>query len=450
MARRSRILLIAVLTLFASASCGGSDDGGGGQAQPSASDTLVLMGFGQGDDIAQSRAKVATHAIAPAKVKNPEGAFDSQKFLSALASRNPPDLVYLDRQQVASLAAKGALEPLTSCIEDQKVDMGQYRQAALDEVTYRDEVYALPEFTNQRTLIVDDKVVQQAGLDESDIGTSDWDKLKQDAKQLATVEGGNVTRIGFDPKLPEFFPLWAKANGADLLSDDGLTAQLDDPKAIEALEFAVSLIDEQGGWHRFKAFRDTWDFFGSGNQVAKDQIGFWPMESWYFQVLAENSPQVKITAVPFEDRDGNPITFFSGSGWAIPKGAKNPDLACAWAKTMTATDTWLTAARNRARLAKQQNKPFTGLYTANKEADERILHEVYKPFDPQFDRAVELLVQVQDDAFALPASPAGDQFNQAMQDNINRALEGQLSPAAALHRAQQEAQAAIDEAVSGS
>ena len=28
-------------------------------------------------------------------------------------------------------------------------------------------------------------------------------------------------RLGVDPKLPEFLPLWAKANGADLVSEDG-------------------------------------------------------------------------------------------------------------------------------------------------------------------------------------------------------------------------------------
>jgi hypothetical protein len=29
--------------------------------------------------------------------------------------------------------------------------------------------------------------------------------------------------IGYDSKLPEFLPLWAKANGADIISADGKT-----------------------------------------------------------------------------------------------------------------------------------------------------------------------------------------------------------------------------------
>ena len=97
---------------------------------------------------------------------------------------------------------------------------------------------------------------------------------------------GKVTRIGFDPKMPEFFPLWAKAYGVDILSKDGLTPHLNDPRAVKALTYAMSLINAQGGWDKFKSFRDTWDFFGSKNQVAKDQVGAWPMEQWYYNVLA--------------------------------------------------------------------------------------------------------------------------------------------------------------------
>jgi hypothetical protein len=35
----------------------------------------------------------------------------------------------------------------------------------------------------------------------------------------------------------------AKANGVDLLSEDGTEANIDDPAAVEALEYTVSLIE---------------------------------------------------------------------------------------------------------------------------------------------------------------------------------------------------------------
>jgi multiple sugar transport system substrate-binding protein len=63
-----------------------------------------------------------------------------------------------------------------------------------------------------------------------------------------------------------------------------------------------------------------------------------------------------------------------------------------------------------------------------------------------FDAAVKVLVEVQDYAFSMPASPAGSEFKQAWQDAVNRVLAGEQTAAKALAQAQQEAQDALDKA----
>src|SRR3954447_6812169 len=237
--------------------------------------TLNIMGFGTGDDIAESRAAIATKAVG-GTVNRPSGGFNDQQFLAAIASGNAPDLVYLDRQKVGTYAAKGAFLPLTSCISSQKINTKQYRQAAINEVTYNGKVYGIPEFYDVRTILVDNDVLDNTGTPIGWLNPAKPDKLLAAAKKMSKLDGnGNVSRIGFDPKMPEFFPLWAKAYGVDILSKDGLHPHLNDPRAVKALTFAMSLINAQGGWNKFKSFRDTWDFFGSGNQVANDQVGAW-------------------------------------------------------------------------------------------------------------------------------------------------------------------------------
>jgi multiple sugar transport system substrate-binding protein len=434
-----------VVALAFVAGCGGGSssskgDAGSAGGPTGAGQTLTIMGFGSGDEIATTRTKIATKAVAPSKVKNPTGGFNDQQFLTAVSSGQVPDLIYLDRQKVGTYAAKGALQPVEAC----GIDMSQYRKPAVDEVTFDGKAYGVPEFYDNRTLIVNDAVTSKAGV--SDVSTTDWAKLKTDAKKLATVSGGKVTRIGFDPKLPEFFPLWAKANGIDLVSADGKTAHLDDPKAVEALQYAVSLIDEQGGWGKFKAFRDTWDFFGGGNEYARNQVGAFPMEDWYYNVLASNSPQVKITAKPFTDRNGNPIDWVTGSAWAIPKGATHVKLACEWAKAMTQKSSWIAAAKARIAMNTGKKLPFTGLYTANKAADDEIMNKLWKPSGTIFDAAVKTVVKVQDDGFAIPASAGGAAVTQAWTDAVTKVLAGQATAAAALKQAQTEAQTAIDQA----
>ena len=116
-------------------------------------------------------------------------------------------------------------------------------------------------------------------------------------------------------------------------------------------------------------------------------------------------------------------------------------------KTMTAPATWLAAAKARAEARAADNQIFTGVFTGNRVADQEIFSEVYKPSgNGPFDNAVKVALEVQDKAFATPSNPAGAEFKQAWTDGVNRALNGEQDPQAALDQAQQEAQAALDDA----
>jgi multiple sugar transport system substrate-binding protein len=418
--------------------------------QRAQSHTLNIYGLGGRDDVAQGRLDVANAVIRGLghSVNNPVGSFNNQAFLARLAARDIPDLVHMGRGDIGTYAARGALVPLGSCFRNENIDRTQYRKAALAEVTYKGQIYGAPEFTNQITIIVNNDALRQAGVSPADIQTTDLVKLRQANKKLLRTSGGRVTRIGFDPKIPEFFPLWVKRYGRDLISKDGLRAQLNSREAVAALAYTVSLINDHGGWNRFKAFRDTWDFFGRNNQVAADQVGAWPMESFYYNVLAEGNP-VNITAKYFTNRRGGPITMFSGNAWAIPKGAKNPGLACKYIKALQADSSWLKVAKERFDLRKRQGRAFTGLYTAKASADVKIYEDIYQKMgNADFDNAVALLVRAPRYGFSIPLSPASTEFRQAYIDAINRVLEGRQTPKQALDQAQREAQAAIDRAKS--
>jgi multiple sugar transport system substrate-binding protein len=411
-----------------------------------AATNLTIMGFGtNGDDVAKTRYALAEKAVGGG-VSAPNGGFDDQQFLAAIAAGDVPDLVYFSRDKVGTYAARGALVPLTSCIKSHKINMKQYRSAAVNEVTYKKKVYAIPEFYDVRTVIVNLAVLAKAKVKLSQLNTSNWVRLKAAARKLYTSSGGKVSRIGFDPKLPEFFPLWAKANGAEILSKDGLHPHINSPKAIAALQYAIGLINAQGGWNRFKSFRDTWDFFGKNNQVAEDQVGAWPMEQWYYNVLTSTSPNVKIAALPFRARNGQVINYETGSAWAIPKGAKHQAAACQWMKTMTSVNTWMAAARNRAAVRKQQNRPYTGLSTANAVADKAIFRLTYTPINKYFDQAVKTVLVVQQHSFYIPASPASAEINDAWMNAVNSVLTGQSSVRSALNKAQKIATDAIEKA----
>jgi multiple sugar transport system substrate-binding protein len=66
--------------------------------------------------------------------------------------------------------------------------------------------------------------------------------------------------------------------------------------------------------------------------------------------------------------------------------------------------------------------------------------------NPVYKQAVEGVLEAQDSAFSIPASPAGSEFQTAWQDAVNRVLSGKQSAADAMAQAQKEAQQALDAA----
>ena len=407
---------------------------------------LTVLGFGGEDEIGQTRLDEAKAALGDAKVKLVEGDLDIQQFLSSVASGEPPEIIYANRNQIGTFAARGAIMPLTDCIEGEGIDTGAYRETALAEVTFDDEVYGIPEFNVVQIVQANSKLLEAEGLTVEDVNGSDWDAVAAANKALTRTEGGKLSVIGFDSKLPEFLPLWAKANGVDLISEDGRTAQIDDPAVVEALEFAVDIYDAQGGFSKVKAYRDSADFFGEENQFAVDSLGAMPMEQWYVNVVNEVSPDVPMAFDTVRTLEGDPIAFASGSAWAIPEGSPNPEAACRFAKVMTATESWVKAAEARVALREEDGGLFTGLLTGNTEADEQIREMVEPSGDETWDSAIEMTYEANDNTFTMPANPAGEEFETAWQDAVNRVLNGQQEAAAAMAQAQEEAQTALDEA----
>jgi len=407
---------------------------------------LQVMGFGAGDEIATTRFDLAKEALgADVDVKLIEGDLDMQQFLSSVAAGDPPELLYANRDQIGSLAARGAIMSLDNCIDGEGIQADQFVEAALDQVTFRDSVYGIPEFNSIMFTMANADLLDAAGLTIDDVNGSDWDAVAAANEKLMRNDGGKLTVIGVDTKLPEFLPLWAKANGASLISDDGKTAQLNDPAVVEALEFAVSIYDAQGGFSAVKAFRDSADFFGAGNQYATGALGSMWMEQWYLNVLNDVSPDAPMAFDTFRDPSGEPLAYASGSAWAIPAGSDNPAASCRFARVMTEVDSWVAAAQARLDLRNEEGKPFTGVLTGNSVADEEIHGMVTSGGEP-WDSGVEAMYEANDNAFSLPANPADAEFKTAWQDAVNRVLNGQEDAQTALDKAQEEAQSALDEA----
>jgi multiple sugar transport system substrate-binding protein len=484
MARRSSPLVLLTVVAILAAACssgqqspgtsGAASPGTSGAAPPSAGGSVAapeLSGTlqvgakygcepapcepdpeeeGVADEIAYTRYNIFAEQYPDVTLEFTEADFDAQTFLTSVAAGNPPDVIRMDRALVGTYVAEGALDPIDECISTFGIDMSQYREPAVAGVTIDGSVYAIPEFYDSRIILINDSVLDEVGLTPEDIDTSDWDALADLNEQLMAKDGNAITRLGFDPKLPEFLPLWAKANGADIVSADGKTSQLEDPKVAEALDYAVSLITAHGTAPAFFDFRSTGPgsaFFGPENQFTEDSVGAFPMEQWYLNVLANDTPDEEISFQPFRDRQGNEISFSGGSAWAIPSSADNKDAACEFMRVITLPDSWHAAAKVRADKRAADGEAFTGVYTGNKLADERIFGElVTEESAGAYFEGVQLVQSTSEVAFSLPPIAAAEEFTRIWQAAVQRVMNEGVPAAEALTQADQEAQDAIDSA----
>jgi multiple sugar transport system substrate-binding protein len=114
---------------------------------------------------------------------------------------------------------------------------------------------------------------------------------------------------------------------------------------------------------------------------------------------------------------------------------------------VTLPDTWFAAAKVRADARAADNEAFTGVYTGNTLADERIFGElVTEQSAGAYFPGVQLVQETADLAFSLPPIPAAEEFQRIWQAAVNAVINEGADPTQALTQADQEAQDAIDSA----
>ncbi len=453
---RTRSLLAvagAVSALAVLTACGGggsntSSDDVDYSATPSGE--LKAWGFENADDVGQSRLDFAAEQLGDVDITLDATAFDAQKLTTRIASGDVPDVVQMDRRYVTTYAAQGLILPLDACFEAQDVTPSErWYQNVVDDVTYDDKVWAVPQFYQPPAILLNMRALNAAGVSPEQFDTSDMDGLLTAIGALYQESGGVPTRLGFDPVATGQGGLWILGMGGRLTDDDGAPT-LDDPSNVAGIEALKRITDAQGGFAAVKSFSDSFDTFGDNNQFVADQVAAQVNAQWYPNVLSPYKDQIDIQAVPFRNADGQPFSVASGTAFVIPAGAKNPAAACAWMTQLTSTDAWMAAGAARADTLKSNGGINTGLFTGSPEADQAIRDQYVVPTGSAgFDQVIATYYDVVGYGASFGSSPAGQEIQTELNNAITAALLGDKEPEEALADAQAAAQRAYDSATAG-
>ncbi|MFH1084237.1 MAG: extracellular solute-binding protein [Chloroflexota bacterium] len=265
------------------------------------------------------------------------------KYLAAIAAKNPPDLLTISAPDIPTLAQRGALMALDPFIERDKWDMTQYWPMAVDQCSWRGKNYAITHHPDVRVMFHDQAVFKEVGLDPNAEPKS-WQEIIDWGKAMSKQDKGRYVRFGFVPTWVG--GTWANhymvANGVVRIDEEGRTAKFHTAAAEEAMAWVVKCINEVcGGYENtieFVEIHATPDGKGAYWMFPYHRMGSVLYGNWLFSPIVIIDPKQPVNLSTFPGGPSNPNTkhvFHGGTMTAIPSDAKHWELAWEFLKYMS-------------------------------------------------------------------------------------------------------------------
>lgn len=261
------------------------------------------------------------------------------KQIAAFASGRVPDAMLVFAEMLPAYADRGLLAVLDDRMARDGIALGDYADVVAAQSSWAGHVHALTHHPDLRTVLYrSEPLLRAAGLDPA-VEPASWAALRDAAAQVTRRAGGDMTLAGWLPAWSEvpwalLFPL---ANGASLLDAEGAHAAFDAPAVVEALDFAVAATDQTaGGWEPVVAYSHHLPGPGQETALAVGSMAFAVGGNWYLDRLTSPTASDAGRNVQLSLMPGGPsapwdrVSLAGGALQAIPRAARNADLAWDW------------------------------------------------------------------------------------------------------------------------
>jgi multiple sugar transport system substrate-binding protein len=328
--------------------------------------------------------------------------------MRAYATGQAPDIIAVDNPEHALFSSRGAFLDLTDMIKNSKVIKPEnYFPGPLKSVEWDGKYFGVPKATNTIALYYNKDMFKAKGLDPNKPPQT-WDELVEDARKL-TDPAKNVYGLAFSAKANEegtfqFLP-WAQMGGGSYehINADG---------AVKALGIWKTIIDDKlaspdtltrGQW-------DSTGTFNSGN-AAMVISGPWELD----RMLQEAKFDWGVTLLPVPKEGAERSSAMGDFNWAIFATSKHP------AEAFKALEYF----------ASQDDKMFKNFGQLPARSD----ISIPESGQPLKDAALKVFLEQLKYAKPRGPHPQWPKISKAIQDAIQAALTGQMSPKDALDQA---------------
>ncbi len=261
------------------------------------------------------------------------------KILTELAGNTAPDVMVFQDEPLPQFAKRGAFLDLTPYIERDKYDLNDFFEIAVKGHSFNGKIYGIPKDGGSVVMFYNKDLFDQFGVKYPDESWT-WDSFLNAAKQLTrdTNNDGRVDTVGLGMTSwwVYWFP-WIWSNGGDILNSDKTKCLLNEPNAIEGIQFFADLRTKHKVTPSLETgLQDIGDLFQLGRQ-AMQFTG-----PWAIPMYRDLKFRWGISYYP-KGKAGR-VTRYSGDGYCIYSKSKHPEEAWKLVKFLSGPDGAMTNA----------------------------------------------------------------------------------------------------------
>ncbi|OON73461.1 ABC transporter substrate-binding protein [Streptomyces tsukubensis] len=345
-----------------------------------------------------------------------------QKVTASLASGSFPDVAYIFGSDLANVARSPSVLDLTSTMRGGPTPWKSFWAPAREAVTLRGQIRAAPALIDSLAVVCNKKLFKDAGVKLPEPGWT-WQEFTETAKRLTDRDKGTFGSawpgVGDEDTVWRLWPMiWDL--GGDVVGSDGKSVGFADT-GVRALETLRTLARDRSVYIDPKpGSEQMYQVFNSG-RLAMVATGPW-------QLPDIRQAKVDYHVVPLPTYSGKPVTIAGPDAWMAfdngPARAKATRTFLSWLNQPRQDVRWDIDAGSLPLSRRTEAMPEW------KAAEKRV------PDLGVFTTALET-------ARARPMHPAYPQISQALGQAIVGVLLGRSTPASALRKCVDEANAAL-------
>jgi ABC-type glycerol-3-phosphate transport system substrate-binding protein len=328
-------------------------------------------------------------------------------YQTQLAAGTPPDVINTQGALWLEYAASGALMDMTPRLAAEPDVRNRFNAGYLSNWTLGGKNFMLPFYITKTLLFYNRTMFQRAGLSGP---PQSFDEILSHAQKMAQGEATGFLTLNFDWL---YWPLFAM-NGVELLTPDLRRPAFNTPKAIEVVE-KLARASESGAINKI-SWTGRW--VEPNGAFAAGNVGMLHAHSPAYFFIRGQGSWVNGDTLGVAQAPGNYSTPNS-HGLGVSRGSRNPDLAWAFVKHVTANE-------QATQLATQRR-----ILTGNTVVDQALLASLQRE-DPLVHRVLSTQLEHTDRMVGTWPMPQDARVKDAFWPELQNALLGRKSARQAL------------------